>query len=35
MVQLVLKANFGRQILEWDQTVLPMKETGNILLQPE
>ena len=28
MVQLGPRADFGRQILEWDDTVIPMKESG-------
>ena len=35
MVHLGLKANFGRQILEWDETIVPMKETGNFIDQPD
>ena len=31
MVQLVLKSDFGRQILEWDETVLHMKGTVNMI----
>ena len=34
MVQLGLKANFGRQILEWYETVLPMKEPVTLLIKP-
>ena len=34
MVQLGLKADFGRKILEWDETVIPMKYPGNFLGQP-
>ena len=33
MVQLGLKYNFGRKILEWEETVVPMKEPGNFLGQ--
>ena len=33
MVQLGLKVDFGCQILEWDENVVPMKETGNFLGQ--
>ena len=35
MVKLGLKDDFERQILEWDETVVPMKEPGNFLGQPE
>ena len=33
MVKLGLKADFGNQVLEWDMTVIPMKEPGNFLGQ--
>ena len=35
MVKLGLKAEFGHQILEWDDTVIPMKDTVNLIAQPE
>ena len=35
MVKLVLKAYYGYQILGWDDTVIYMKEPGNIIGQPE
>ena len=35
MVQLGLMADFGYQLLEWDDTVTPMKDPGNFLGQPE
>ena len=35
MVKLGLKADFGHQILEWGDTVIPMKDTGNFLGQPD
>ena len=35
MVKLNLKANFSRQVLEWDEAVVPMKEPGNFLGQPD
>ena len=35
MVQLFLKADFGHQILEWDETIIPMKEPVNFLFQPD
>ena len=31
MVQLGLKSDFGHQVLEWDETVVHMKNTGNFL----
>ena len=34
MVQLVMKSEFWIQVLEWDNTVVPMKETGKFLGQP-
>ena len=33
MVKQVLKANFGRQILEWENNVIPMKDPGNLIGQ--
>ena len=33
MVQLGLKAEFGRLLLEWENTSIPMKEPGNLLGQ--
>ena len=35
MVQLALKADFGRQILERDEAIISMKETGSFLFQPD
>ena len=35
MVQKVLKADFPRQVLEWDETIVPMTELLNFLGQPE
>ena len=35
MVQLGLKDDFGCQILEWDETVISMKDPGNFLGQPD
>ena len=35
MLQLGLKAVFGCQIMEWDNIVVPLKETGNFLGQPD
>ena len=35
MVQIGLKANFGRKILEWEKTLIPMKDQGNFLGQPD
>ena len=34
MVQLGLKSDFGCQILEWDNTMVPMKILVNLLVQP-
>ena len=31
IVHLVMKANFGYKIPEWDETLVPMKEPGNFL----
>ena len=31
MVQLGVKANFRGQIMEWDKTIVPMKELGYLL----
>ena len=31
MVHIDLKANFGRQVLEWDETIVTMKGPGNFL----
>ena len=33
MLQLGLKSDFRHQILEWDETVVPMKELGNLIYQ--
>ena len=33
MLQLGLKANFRHQILEWDDTVIPMKDPVNFIGQ--
>ena len=35
MVKLCLTDEFGHQILEWDKTVVPMKEPGNLTGQNE
>ena len=35
ILQLGMEADFGHQILEWYKTVLHMKDTGNILGQPD
>ena len=35
MVKLVLKADFGHQVLEWYYTFVPMKYPGNFLVKPE
>ena len=35
MVKLGLKTDFGRQVLEWDKTVVPIKEPYNLLDQPD
>ena len=35
MLQLGLKANFRHQILEWDDTVIPMKDPVNFIGQPD
>ena len=35
MLHLGLKNYFGCQIMEWKQTIIPMKETGNLLGQPD
>ena len=35
MVKLCLKANFRRQILEWDETVIYIKAPGNLIDQPD
>ena len=34
ILQLFLKSDFGIQILEWDETVVPMKDPGNFLGKP-
>ena len=34
VVQLGLKSNFGRQILEWDKTVIPKKDPVSLIVQP-
>ena len=35
MIQLGLKSDFGSQILEWDETVIPMKYLGIFLFQTD
>ena len=35
MVKLGLKANFRRQILEWDETVIYINAPGNLIDQPD
>ena len=35
MVKLSLKSEFGCRVLEWDDTVVFMKELGNFLVQHE
>ena len=34
MVKLAPKANFGRQIIEWDNTIILIKEAGSFIVQP-
>ena len=35
ILQLGLNDNFVYQILEWDETVIPMKDPVNFLVQPD
>ena len=35
MVQIGLMADFKRQVLKWDGTAVPMKETSNFLVQTD
>ena len=34
IVQFLPKENFSRQLLEWDETVAPIKDMGRFLGQP-
>ena len=35
MVPLVLKDDFGRPLLKWDEAVIHMKDTCSLLIQPD